>query len=59
MEGEDVYVKDSGEEYLEFVPEETKTWKTWFFKQSLLNDPKLIEMPLNLPPHEIPKFKFL
>ena len=28
MEGEDVYVKDSGEEYLEFILEETKTWKT-------------------------------
>ena len=27
MEGEDVYIKDSGEENLEFVLEETKTWK--------------------------------
>ena len=38
MEGEDVYIKDSGEENLEFVLEETKTWKNWFFKQSLSND---------------------
>ena len=27
MEGEDVYIKDSGEENIEFVFEETKTWK--------------------------------
>ena len=27
MEGEDVYIKDSGEENIEFVFEDTKTWK--------------------------------